>query len=1171
MKNRQLKACASMLRHMLRLKILALSLLFSISVLSFNAQAHSNKVAYSNKRNVAVSSILSEIEKNSDYVFFYSNDIKSKLNQKTNLPNGSYTVEEVLDIALTSTDLTYKVTEKQISLLKKERSKEVEVLQAPQSDATLKGQVLDPQGLSVIGANVMLEGTVRGATTDNEGFFEIKDVQLPVRLVVTYIGFETKKVFVTKNELVKITMEEQATLDEIVITGWGAQKKTTMVGSISSVKPKELKGPTSNLTTMLAGRAAGLISYQLSGEPGRDNAEFFVRGVGSFGSGKSNPLILIDGVESTMDELARIQPDDLESFSVLKDATATSMYGSRGANGVLLIKTKSGAVGKPKFNVRYEGSMSQNTKSYKLADNITYMRLANEATTTRNPLASRPYAPSRIDKTVAGANPLLYPSNNWQEMMIKDNTLNHRVNLNVSGGADIARYYVAGTYKVDNGILKESKLNDFNTNSKNTSMEVRSNIDLSITPTTEASVRVSGLFNELSGPSLNFLDNQNNPVKGGAGVFQAMMLANPVAFPAIYPSEYVPWVNHPLFGNTSIAQEGSTSSVYFNPYAQALKGYEEESKSAITAQLEINQDFSFLTEGLRARMMAYAKRNNFSGSTREVNPFYYRAEMDLDQNDKIKSLTNLNPETGREYLNFSSSPKEVWQENSFEFNIFYDKTLNQVHQIGLTTFAYIKDFKLTNVGNNLERSLPQRNVSFSGRATYGYDNRYLGEINFGYNASERFGKQNRWGFFPSVGVAWNLAEEHFMVDQKNWLDKFKVRLSYGLVGNDNLTNWIDYGEERFFFLDMVNMDAGGINFGTQNDKGYALINMQRYGNPNITWEKASKYNLAFELGLFKGLNIEMDFFMDKRKNILQTRSDLPGSMGLEGEFPRSNYGKVESKGFEATVDYNTTLNKDMWLSARGTFTFSTNEVTRYDEPEYASNIWYRSRLGYPHNTLRGLIAERLFIDDYDVANSPKQTFSDYSAGDIKYRDVNGDAIVDSNDMVPMGKPTVPEIVFGFGFSYGYKDFDISAFFQGQARTSFMINPGLIQPFENMGDGRVRGLLQAIADDHWSESNRDSYAFFPRLSNQPIGNNVQSSSWWMRDGSFFRLKTVELGYQPTASKPWLRKMGLNSLRVYVSGMNLFTVSKFKIWDVEMKNNGFGYPLQRVFNAGLQLSF
>ncbi|MDR0506044.1 MAG: TonB-dependent receptor [Dysgonamonadaceae bacterium] len=1031
-----------------------------------------------------------------------------------------------------------------------------------QNKKEIKGIVSDASGETLVGVSVLVKNTTIGVMTNIDGKFSVNVAPWDT-LVVSYLGYSKQEVVIgNKTEFNIILQESSETLQEVVITAWGTEKKTTLVGSVSTVKPKELKGPTSNLTAVLAGRVAGLISYQTSGEPGRDNADFFVRGVGSFGGeGRSvAPLILINGIESTSSELARIQPDDIEAFSILKDATATSMYGSRGANGVLLINTKRGEEGKTKFNVRYEGSLSGNVKEFNLADNVTYMKLANEAILTRDTKgdAQPVYSQKQIDRTIMGADPVIYPDNNWKDLMIRDYTVNHRANMNISGGAEKAKYYLSLSYKIDNGILKTHELNDFNSNVRNSTIEVRSNIDLKFTPTTDAAFRVSGLFN-----------NYNGPATGSAGeVFSSMLMANPVKFPAVYPQKYIPWSKHPLFGN-SPSSPGVLSADYYNPYAAMLSGYSQTGETAITAQFELNQDFKFITPGLKGRLMAYTKRNTSNSSTRSVSPYYYAAALDREKKDIISELTCLNPEGGREWLNYGIGLKEVWSEDWLEMAGVYEKNIN-VHAVSATMMGYVRQKTLSGA-TTLERSLPQRNISFSGRATYGYDNRYLGEFNFGYNASERFNSKHRWGFFPSFGIAWNMAEERFMENAKKYIDKIKIRASYGIVGNDNLTDWINYNGDRYFFLNQMSISqSNSIYFGTENTKGYKQVNVTRYGNNDITWELSYKSNLAVELGLFNSLNIEFDVYHDKRTNILMTRTDLPKTMGLMADV-RANIGEMESQGFETTVDYNKNINKDLWISIRGTLTYSTNKTTKYEEPEYPENMKYLSHIGDNWNVPRGLIAERLFTDEYEVENSPEQ-FGNYMAGDIKYRDVNGDGKITEEDYVPLGYPTVPEVVYGFGFSTGYKDFDLSAFFSGQSRVSMTVGAAYITPFvpksSNMG-GQETGLLKVIADDHWSEDNRNPYAFFPRLSTYTVENNTRPSSWWIRDGSFIRLKTVELGYEPKGK--WVKRHGLTGFRIYVNGMNLLTFSKFNLWDVEMKGNGLGYPLQRVFNVGVQLSF
>lgn len=1125
------------------------------------AKDYAQTVTFSmNMNNRTVEEVLNEIEESSEFVFFYHDGVFD-LNRQVSVKVKNQNFDKVFNKLFEGTDNEYVIDGRQIFIVKKNEQLQQQPIQNKTKRVT--GKVFDETGDPLPGASILVKGTLQGVTTDVNGLFQIDVVQTDV-LVISFLGYEKIEIPIDDQTIINVQMTlQRAELDEVVVTGWGREKKTSLVGAVSTIRPKELKGPTSNITTMLAGRVAGLISYQLSGEPGRDNAEFFVRGVGTFeGIGRSSaPLILINGIESTSSELAKIQPDDIESFSVLKDATTTSMYGTRGANGVLLINTKRGVIGKTKFNVRYENSISSNAKDYNMADNITYMTLANEATLTRDVLgtALRPYSTQKIDATRTGKNSLIYPNNNWREIMIKDYTMNHRFNLNVSGGAEQAQYYLSMSYKEDNGILKEHELNDFDTNVKSRTVEVRSNIDLTLTKTTMAAFRVTGLFSDLNGPS----------VGTGGAVFQSMLRANPVMFPAVYPQNYKPWSKHPLYGNASRSQSVTTSADYYNPFASALSGYSEDKTTAWTVQFEANQDFAFLLPGMKGRLMAYTRRNTASLMSRSVIPYYYQIILDPEQIDIITGLTSLNE--GREYLSYSESGKEMWNENWLEMAFNYDQMFNGVHAITSSLIGYMREKQLSNAGS-LERSLPQRNLSFSGRITYGFCNRYLAELNFGYNASERFASHNRWGFFPSAGLAWNVAEENFGQSMRDWLDKLKIRLSYGIVGNDNLTDWINYSGIRYFFMERMNIPSGNTIFlGTDAWKGYKTISVAQYANPGITWEKSYKKNLAFEIGLFKSLDIELDFFQNHTNNILMARSDLPTTMGLASSSPiYANIGELTSRGGEITVNYNKAINKNSWVLVRGTATYATNKTMAYEEPDYPDELKHLSILGYNWNMSSGLIAERLFIDDEEVANSPRQTFSsNYMAGDIKYYDVNRDGLIDNNDRVKMGYPTTPEFVYGAGFSLGYKDFDFSAFFQGQMRTSFMISASNIMPFYDHQNGCVNGLLQVIAEDHWSETNRNPYAFYPRLSIEQVANNNQPSSWWLRDGSFLRFKTIELGYEPKGK--WVKKtIGIESFRIYVSGMNLFTWSKFKLWDVEMKGNGFGYPLQRVFNFGIQIS-
>ncbi|RGN40289.1 SusC/RagA family TonB-linked outer membrane protein [Bacteroides oleiciplenus] len=1026
------------------------------------------------------------------------------------------------------------------------------------SGIKITGVITDYYKEPIPGATVRIKGTSNGTISNQNGEYTITVPDESAILQISFIGYQDQEVAVKGRKIIPVVLNESATdLDEVVVVGFGTQKKESLVSSISTIKVTELKGPTSNLTTMLSGKIAGVISYQRSGEPGKDDASFFVRGVGSFGAGKVNPLILIDGIESTTTDLSRLQPDDISDFSVLKDATSAAVYGARGANGVILVNTKQGIDGKTRFNFRAENSISTNTHDLKLADNITYMRLANEATLTRNPLGALPYSQTKIDYTKAGTNPYLYPSNNWIDELIKPYTMNQRYNLNVSGGGKIAKYYLAGTFNIDNGNLRNNKINSFDNNIKLKNYSIRSNTNLQLTRTTEAIVRVYGQFDDYSGP-----------IGGGETIYNAALWANPVAFPAYYPSSYSPYTTHPMFGSDLVP--GTTSTLYVNPYAKMVSGYQQYNTSTFQAQIEFKQNFDFILPGLSMRVMGYTQRYSYFDTSRNYNPFYYTA-YEIDGTTYLNALNDGSSTsigtTGTEYLSYSEGAKQVSSTYYGEAALNYNHTFKDKHAVSGMLIGLIRHSIVGNAGS-LEASLPARNLGLSGRFTYTYDQRYLTEFNFGYNGSERFSKNNRWGFFPSIGLGWIISHENFFEPLSNVFSNFKIRGSYGLIGNDQIGN----SKDRFFYMSNVNLsDSGkGYTFGEEFSYWRPGVSTSRYANYQIGWEESRQMNLGLDFTLFD-LNATIDIYQQKRSNILMGRSYIPGTMGLQAGIS-ANVGKAESQGIDIALDYNKSFNNKTWATLRANFTYATSKVTVYDEPNYADNEWYRSHVGYPINQAWGYIAERLFVDEEEVANSPRQNFSGtYGAGDIKYRDVNGDGQITSADMVPIGYPTNPEINYGFGGTLGYKQFDFSFFFQGSARSSFFIDPTNISPFLSRtisGEaGYQNGLLKVVADDHWSEDNRNLYAFFPRLSNTSVENNMQQSTWWLRDGSFLRLKSLEIGYN--VPEIALKKVGLSNIRIYLNASNIFVISGFKLWDPEMGGKGLGYPIQRTFNIGINL--
>jgi TonB-linked SusC/RagA family outer membrane protein len=1044
---------------------------------------------------------------------------------------------------------------------------------AQQQNIVVKGTVTTDAGAALANATVFLKSdSTRATLTREDGGYQL-DAPANGTLVFSAVGYARIERNIQGEPVINVVLTAQTTtIDEVVVTAFGnKQKRSSMVSAITSINPEELKGPTSNLTTMMAGRVGGMIAYQRSGEPGADNAQFFIRGLGTFGTGKQDPLILIDGVESSNTDMARLQPDDIASFSVLRDAAAAAVYGARGANGVVLITTKSGVAGKTLFKLRSEVTASTNTRNFQFADNVTYMKLANEAALTRNRLAQLPYLQTKIDATAAGADPLLYPNNNWIDLLIKDYTINTRNNLSVEGGTDKARYYIAGTYNVDNGVLNVEGLNNFNSNIKLINYSVRSNVDLKLTNTTMAAVKVYAQFDDYRGPLISYDDN-GNPVNGGTRIFNQAIWSNPVMFPAVYPKELSPYSTHALFGNAVTP----FNTLYVNPYAEMVKGYSESNRSNVQAQIELQQNMNAITKGLKARLMSYVRREAYFDVSRSYNPFYYAGR---EQPDGTIGLTALNPggqgsigATGTEYLGYSPGLKTVNSTFYTELALNYDRTFGK-HNVGGMVITTLRNYLAGNAGS-LQLSLPARNQGVAGRFSYGYDSRYLAEFNFGYNGSERFANNNRFGFFPTFGLSYVVSNEKFFEPLSGVISLFKLRGTYGYVGNDQ----IGQAGDRFFYLSEVNMSNGdfGSTFGELYGYNRPGISISRYANPLITWEKSEQINLGLDMRIFKDLDINIDIYRNNRSNILSGRSFIPTTMGLQASII-ANTNQAQSQGMDIMTAYNKTLGNGWYLQMRGNLTYATSKRVKNDEPTFPENEWYRSLVGNSIAQTYGYIAERLFVDDNETLNAPLQfdgipggllTNGTYGGGDIKYRDVNGDGVINDQDIVPIGLPTSPEIIYGFGGTIGYKSFDFSFFFQGSGRSSFFINSQNIAPFVYNG-GSQNGLLKVVADSYWSEENRDLYAMWPRLSPNFVANNNRTSTWWMRNGNFLRLKNVELGYN--AKPAVIKKIGFKDLRIYASAINLAVWSNFKMWDPEMGGNGLGYPVQGVYNLGLRASF
>jgi len=1053
-----------------------------------------------------------------------------------------------------------------------------------QKPITVTGTVVDSTGKPLTGVSVVNTGKKNSGTyTDSHGRF-ILDVAPRSVIEFSYVGFTDQRLTITEagKEVAIVLHPVASNISDVIVTAFGRkQRREAVVGSVTTIDPGELKIPSSNLTNALAGKVAGLISFQRAGQPGLDNSNFFIRGVTTLGYSAS-PLILVDNVELSASDLARLQVDDIASFSILKDASAAALYGARGANGVILVTTKDGKIGKARINARVESSISEPTKKIQLADPVSYMQNFNEAYTTRNPLQKPPYSPNDILNTQAtldhapGSNPYFYPAVDWMSTLFKNHTTTTRANFSASGGTQLAKYYMSGSYSRDNGILQVNPVNNFNSGMKYENYQLRANINLNLTKTTEAEVRLWGNFNDYTGPITSSSDGFSTDL------YVKALHANPVAFAPYYqPDSANRLTHHILFGNNVAL----TNNLLDNPYADLMDGYKSFSESRMSAQFELTQKVNFIP-GLSFHGIFSTNRYSYFDLSRSYKPFYYNLSyFDPKSGQYALNWLNNSPGAAQEFLSYYPGYKSVYTYLYLQGTIDYSHTFGR-HSVGATVIGTRQQTQYGDA-NDLLSSLPYRNLGVSGRASYSYDSRYFVEFNFGYNGSERFAPNHRYGFFPTIGAGWVVSNEKFWDgDIANIITRLKIRGSYGMVGNDNI------GSQRFFYLSSVTPDDNNqsnpnsptynplfySSFGSNNNFTLYGTTIQAYPNPDVTWERSRKSNLAIEATIAKNLSITAEVYHEYRYDILIKRGYIPVSVGIENTANanlQANLGKATANGLDLNITYNQRISKDLNAQFMGNLTVTSNKTVYTEEPQYKYSYEYHQ--GKPIGQPYGLIAERLFVDDKEAQNSPPQSFGNGASpqgGDIKYRDVNHDGIIDGDDQVAIGLPQTPQIIYGFGFSLQYKNFDISTFFQGLARESFFINPTSSTDIANGIYGTApfvnnAQLLKAYADNHWSEGNQNLYALYPRLSPIDLANNEQTSTWWMRDGSFIRLKSAEFGY--SLPRRWTKKAYMENARIYVNGLNLLTFSPFKLWDPEMAGQGFAYPIQRVFNIGLNLNF
>lgn len=1119
------------------LKGIAMALLFSFALFPLPAIA-AQEITVRGQA-LTLTEVINLIEKKSDYTFFYDANALKKAERKDIDCTGS--IENVLNEVFSGSNIHYVIKGNEVIL-------KIETPNSAQQKATpIIGVVTDSKTSEpVIGATVMIKGSQTGVITDADGKFEIPASKGDV-LLIQFIGYTSKEIKVSNQKIVTVTLAEDAQqLDEVVVTAFGTgQKKESVTGSIQSIRPGDLVVPASNLSTTFAGRLSGVVAYQRSGEPGKNGADFYIRGISTL-SGVTSPLIVMDGVEISSADLNSIDPEVIESFSILKDATATAMYGTRGANGVMIVKTKSGAdLEKPIIGFRVEGNITTPTKVPKFASATQYMRMFNEAVTNQG-TGDILFSDDHMYGVANNLNPYIYPNVDWYDEMFNNMAFNQKANFNIRGGTQKITYFMNLNANHETGMLK-NRSQDYYSYKNNINLmkyAFQNNIDFHLSKTASVALHLNVQLNDGHGPRST--DSQTAVNR----IFGSIMNANPVDFPITFPaSDTENWYRWGALGG------GNTQGIS-NPMAELTDGYEDTFESTVIANIDYDQKLDFITKGLRFKALLSFKNWSYSLSRRSqgYNKYYlsdYTENADGSYNYEVTPV-------GEPSRNTLSTTNTTNGDRRFYFQTYVDYNRSfEDHHVSAMLLYNQDEYNTYNKDEKLISSLPKRKIGIAGRLSYDYAHRYMVELNAGYNGSENFAEGHRWGFFPSASIGWNISEEKFWEPLKNIVSNFKIRGSYGLVGNDQI------GSERFIYLADVTLQNGDLNYQTgygDRTQSYNGPTYNRYQNNAITWEVGHKLNIGTDIQLLNSLNLTIDAFQEIRDNIFQEKKSIPNYLGTAKSKIYGNLAKVKNWGVDLSVDYGKQFNKDLSIMFKGTFTYARNKVLEYDEAPGLRPAM--SQIGRRLNTYLGYVADGLYIDEADIANSPKSTLGNISIapGDVKYLDqpdANGhyDGQITSDDKVEIGHPTIPEIVYGFGPTMQWKQWDFSFFFQGQANVSLMMSG-----FYPFGAQYNRNALQWIADDYWSVNNQNINAAYPRLTKSENNNNNQTSTYWLRNAAFLKLKNAEIGYS------------FKNARLYVSGMNLLTFSPFKHWDPEMGGgSGLAYPTQRIFNVGIQVTF
>ncbi|RXF72440.1 SusC/RagA family TonB-linked outer membrane protein [Arcticibacter tournemirensis] len=1001
----------------------------------------------------------------------------------------------------------------------------------------LTGNVKDENNDPLPGVSIKIEGTSQGTVTDAKGNYRLRVSGSPT-LVFSFIGYTSQKIKPAGRGRIDVLLKPATgtALNEVVVVGFGVQKKATSTGAIASIDNKQLvQSPVANISNSLVGRLPGLVAVQQSGEPGFDQSKLKIRGIGTLNSGaESDPLIMVDGVQRNFNE---IDPNEIENISILKDASATAVFGVRGANGVVLVTTKTGISGKPQVGYTSNFGLQHATSIPTMLSSFEYASLYNEAQKNGNANANPYFSERDLELYKNGSDPVFHPNVDWFDLVLKPYAFQQQHNFNIGGGNKDTRYFISLGYFDQNGSYNVQDVQkDYSANPRYQRYNVRSNFDIDFNKDFSASIKLGGQF-----------ANSNYPGQGAGEVFFRILSANPLMNPAVIDGKMISSV------------EG-TPSTTGNPLAFiANSGYQNNFNSTLNTNISLQHKLNFITQGLKVRAMLsydnyyqhWIKRNKTSKTYKVIK----------DPADPSKPIF---VQDGEETPFSFSEGYSRWRKVYAEFATEYARSFGDHNITALALYNLERVFNpgtFYNNGSLDNYPVPRGYLGMVGRLTYNYKSKYLSEFNLGYNGSENFPEDKRYGFFPSFSLGWVVSEESF-IPKNDFLTFLKIRGSLGEVGNDRI------GGERFLYLPSVYNYGGGYNFGEvgSNYQWYGGSQEGKLGNPDVTWEKARKTNIGLESVFFKDrLRITADIFKEKRDNILAYLGTVPGL--VQANLPPANIGKVSNEGYEVEAAYNNSVGKlSYWVKAN--YTFAKNKIVYQDEPVRAYP-WLQ-RTGQQVGQYWGLVSDGFYNTQEELSGAIASAWtSELKLGDIRYKDINDDGIIDANDEVPIGNTNFPQNVYGFSFGGQIKGFDFSVLFQGASNVSTYISEMAAWAFDTEWRSANTTHLERWTPERYAAGESITY---PRVELAPTQgkHNYHASDFWLEDASYLRLKNAEVAYR--FSGGFLNRIGAKYLRLFVNGNNLITWSKMRNYDPEApQGRGQFYPQMKTYNFGANLQF